>query len=347
MDRIIPMGAVEPLEPTWILPEVKDPKNWWGGHMWTDKGRRFAYSASAYMLDNIWYNGDLVKPEEVRSYEDLLNPKWKNKIGLLDPRLGGAGIGIWGFLWATKGEGFLKKLMDQQLAVTEDRVQADSFTRGKLAIALGPTYYKFESFLQGRSSGEALSTLQRRNLRVCGNWGARDHQELPPSQCCQGFCQLVSQQRRARDLRQSARTCNSSLGCGYQMDAADWRESGKGFDKRGGVLQARESVGGQSSYRARASARVCAEGLPLKMSREVLSDWHWSGVCSALGDAPRVCRRRFMGPHSILLTLFFVFLFQGDLHPAEGKKLERVIVANAVVSENRVPLWIAKDMGIF
>jgi NitT/TauT family transport system substrate-binding protein len=54
-----------------------------------------------------------------------------------------------------------------------------------------------------------------------------------------------------------------------------------------------------------------------------------------------------MRPHSILLILFFVFLFQGDVHPAEGKKLERVIVANAVVSENRVPLWIAKDMGIF
>jgi iron(III) transport system substrate-binding protein len=42
------------------------------------------------MLDNIWYNTDRVKPDEVRSYDDLLNPKWKNKIGFLDPRLGGA-----------------------------------------------------------------------------------------------------------------------------------------------------------------------------------------------------------------------------------------------------------------
>jgi ABC-type Fe3+ transport system substrate-binding protein len=148
MDRIIPMGAIEPLEPTWILPEVKDPKNWWGGHIWTDKGKRFAYSASAYMLDNIWYNTDLVKPDEVRLYEDLLKPKWKNKIGLLDPRLGGAGIGVWGFLWSTKGEGFLRKLLDQQLIVTEDRVQADSLARGKLAIAIGPTYYRFEPFLR-------------------------------------------------------------------------------------------------------------------------------------------------------------------------------------------------------
>ncbi len=148
MDRLIPMGAVEPLEPAWILPEVKDAKNWWGGHIWTDKGKRYAYAAAAYMLDNIWYNTDLVKPDEVRSYDDLLNPKWKNKIGFLDPRLGGAGIGAWGFLWATKGEGYLKKLLEQQLVIAEDRMQADSLARGKLAIAIGPTYYRFEAFLR-------------------------------------------------------------------------------------------------------------------------------------------------------------------------------------------------------
>ena len=187
MDRIIPMGAVEPLEPTWILPEVKDPKNWWGGHIWTDKGKRFAYAASAYMLDNIWYNADLVKPDEVRLYEDLLKPKWKNKIGLLDPRLGGAGIGVWGFLWSTKGEGFLRKLIDQQLTVAEDRVQADSLARGKLAISMGPTYYRFEPFLRAGLPVDPFP-LQRRNLCSRRHWGSCNHQELAPSQCCQSFC---------------------------------------------------------------------------------------------------------------------------------------------------------------
>ena len=46
---LIPMGAVDPLESHWILPEVKDAKNWWGGHVWTDNTKRFAYSPFAYM----------------------------------------------------------------------------------------------------------------------------------------------------------------------------------------------------------------------------------------------------------------------------------------------------------
>src|SRR5262245_59269545 len=29
-------GMLEPMESFWILPEVKDPKQWWGGHIWED-----------------------------------------------------------------------------------------------------------------------------------------------------------------------------------------------------------------------------------------------------------------------------------------------------------------------
>ena len=87
---LLPAGAVEPLEQLWILPEVKDAKNWWGGHIWTDAAKKYAYSPYAYLMDNIWYNTRQAKPEEMRLYEDLLNPKWKGKLGLWDPRAGGA-----------------------------------------------------------------------------------------------------------------------------------------------------------------------------------------------------------------------------------------------------------------
>lgn len=149
LDRLLPMGALEPLEPYWVLPEVKDPRNWWGGHIYADKNKRFVYTPYAYTSSSIWYNADLVQPEELRSYDDLLNPKWKGKIGLLDPRGGGVGLGIWSFLWAAKGEEYLKRLLEQNLLIQmERRVLADSLAKGKIAVTVGPSYYTFVSFIK-------------------------------------------------------------------------------------------------------------------------------------------------------------------------------------------------------
>src|SRR4029450_3364990 len=37
-------GILDPIEPWLVLPEVKDPKQWWGGHLWVDKTKRFVDS---------------------------------------------------------------------------------------------------------------------------------------------------------------------------------------------------------------------------------------------------------------------------------------------------------------
>ena len=91
-------GMLEPVETQFILPEVREAKNWWGGHMYVDKTKRYGYSFLAFVQDALWYNTDLMKPEELRSYDDLLHPKWHGKIGYSDPRRGGAGQGNWTFL---------------------------------------------------------------------------------------------------------------------------------------------------------------------------------------------------------------------------------------------------------
>ena len=169
---LLPAGAVEPLEPQWILPEVKDPKNWWGGHIWTDGSKKYAYSPYAYLMDNIWYNTGQVKSEDVRLYDDLLNPKWKGKIGLWDPRAGGASIGIWGYLWLTKGEGYLQKLVDQNLQIVQDRrLIADSLARGKVSIAIGATYYSYASFIKAGLPIKPFPPFKEGTFVSVGNGG--------------------------------------------------------------------------------------------------------------------------------------------------------------------------------
>ncbi len=144
-------GQVEPLMANIILPEVRDAKLWWGGHIWEDnlKTNRFLYSFIADAgTGGFWHNTALVKPEEIRSLDDFLAPKWKGKVGLLDPRTPGSGQSIWSFLWDVKGEAYLKKLVQQDLFVSRDQRQlADALAKGKLAIALGVSFYTLEGFI--------------------------------------------------------------------------------------------------------------------------------------------------------------------------------------------------------
>ena len=142
-------GILEPFEAAMVLPEVRDPKNWWGGHIWVDNAKRYIYSSQAYQTENIWYNTDLVKPEEIRSFGDLLHPKWVGKIGYLDPRTPGSGTSIWSFLWQLRGETYLRKLAAQKLFLGRDqRVLAESLAKGKISLVIGLTYYSFLPFLK-------------------------------------------------------------------------------------------------------------------------------------------------------------------------------------------------------
>jgi len=134
-----------------ILPEVKDPKHWWGGHIWEDNvsTKRHAYAFLCYTTETWWYNSSQAEPSETRSFDDLLNPKWKGRIGLLDPRNPGSGQNTWSFLWKTKGEEFLTKLAQQDLLVNQNlRQLADGLAKGKLAFTLGLSHYTYEPFIR-------------------------------------------------------------------------------------------------------------------------------------------------------------------------------------------------------
>ena len=159
-------GILDPIEPWLVLPEVKDPKQWWGGHLWVDNAKRFVYVFQAYLSEVIWYNTDLVKPNEIRSYDDFLNPKWKGKIGYLDPRTPGAGDSTWSFMWQVKGEEYLKKLAAQDLYLGRDqRLLAESLAKGRVAVMIGLSYYSYLPFLK---AGLPIKTLPR--LKE-GNYG--------------------------------------------------------------------------------------------------------------------------------------------------------------------------------
>jgi iron(III) transport system substrate-binding protein len=148
---MVSAGVLDDFQPYMILPEVKEAKHWWGGHIWEDNvsTKRHIYAFQCYVSETYWYNTDQVEPNEIRSYDDLLNPKWKGKIGLLDPRNPGSGQNNWTFLWKVKGEDYLKKLAQQDLLITQNQRQiADALAKGKLAFTVGLSYYTYQPFIK-------------------------------------------------------------------------------------------------------------------------------------------------------------------------------------------------------
>ena len=148
---MVAVGAADDFQSYMILPEVKDPKNWWGGHIWEDNvsGKRQIYAFLCYTSETLWHNGNQVELNEIRSFDDLLNSKWKGRIGFLDPRNPGSGQNTWSFLWKVKGEEYLQKLTQQDLLISQNlRQLADSLAKGKLAFTIGLSHYSYNPFIK-------------------------------------------------------------------------------------------------------------------------------------------------------------------------------------------------------
>jgi ABC-type Fe3+ transport system substrate-binding protein len=146
-----------------VLPEVRDAKQWWGGHLWEDnlKTNRFIYSFSADFSVPPFYNSDLVKAGEINSYDDLLQPKWKGKIGMFEPRVPSAGQGLWGYLLRAKGKEFLQRLAEQQLYIHRDGQQiAVGLAKGNLAVALALAQRFVDPYINGGLPIKVLSSIK-------------------------------------------------------------------------------------------------------------------------------------------------------------------------------------------
>jgi hypothetical protein len=73
---------LEPIKPLLLLPEVVDTSGWFEGkHHYDDPENRYIFVFEGTPRSGkITYNTKLVNPSEIKSYWDLLNPKWKGKI---------------------------------------------------------------------------------------------------------------------------------------------------------------------------------------------------------------------------------------------------------------------------
>jgi ABC-type Fe3+ transport system substrate-binding protein len=171
-NSLLKTDLFEPLAPAMILPEVKDPAKWFGGHLWADNqtGKNLLYSFVAQVAPSLYYNTQLLKPQDVSSYNDLLDSRWKGKIGLRDPRVPGGGLAMWAFLLDLKGEEYIRKLAQQGMFVGRNARQiADALAKGNLSLTIGVGYRDFDAFLDANLPVKHLPTLKEGTYVSGGN----------------------------------------------------------------------------------------------------------------------------------------------------------------------------------
>lgn len=140
LEGLKPIGALDPLRPELSLPETFDDDKWYRGFNFgfLDNEKKFFYGFGATLSHAAHVNWDLVRPDELKSFRNLTDPKWAGKIAWEDPRYEGAGITVALRFKISYGEDFLTRLLSKQkITYSKDRRQITEWViRGDYAIGL-------------------------------------------------------------------------------------------------------------------------------------------------------------------------------------------------------------------
>ena len=153
--------VLEPLDPLLILPEVTDKKAWEGGDLPAIDEKRTWVGLLAFPQPPILINTNMVKPGEVKSYKDLLHPKWKKEIVMYVPTTGA------GLAWAYNvGEvimsrDYLRAFAKQEPIILDNsRQQCEWVARGKHPIAIGARSENQTEFINLKAPVQLISPIE-------------------------------------------------------------------------------------------------------------------------------------------------------------------------------------------
>ncbi len=168
VSAVKPTGLLAPIEPLLILPETMDPKAWHGGRPFLDKDTMIAPLAGAFNR-YVLRNTDMVKPDEIKDFFDLLNPKWKGKMIINDPTSAGAGNSWVSLLVRNYGmdktRDYLHQFVKQEPVITRDgRVQVEAVVHRKYLLGIAPRVQITADFIALKAPIALVKTVEGGNI---------------------------------------------------------------------------------------------------------------------------------------------------------------------------------------
>ncbi len=153
---------LDPLKPVLVLPEVLDKSKWKKGDLWfMDPEQQYVLRLFNTAGPAFYINTRAVKPEEIRSARDLLDPKWKGKMSAHDPTVPGPGSNQAARFYIRFGEDFVKRLyVEQKVTFSRDRRQlTDWLMRGTYPISFDAEDDQLERMRQEGQPVKAIYSL--------------------------------------------------------------------------------------------------------------------------------------------------------------------------------------------
>lgn len=139
-------GFFQPLEPALMLPEVRNPENWWRGKLdFIDKEEKYYLAFWAYPTEPFVYNTERLKVGEITSWWDLVNPRFKGRVAMYDPLIPGSMLPkLNHFLHEPSlGERYIQALLSADfgaIITRDDRQLAEWVGRGTYLVGIGATW---------------------------------------------------------------------------------------------------------------------------------------------------------------------------------------------------------------
>ena len=139
--RIKNAKAVVPIRPALLLPEVKGDQYLHGGvdFGFIDVEKRYIYAFIGQLQPLVFTNRTSVPISQLTTPRQIIDPKFRGKIVIEDPRVVGPGSARVGGLLTAYGEDFVRKLFaEQEPVLTRDpRQVVEWLIRGRYPIGIG------------------------------------------------------------------------------------------------------------------------------------------------------------------------------------------------------------------
>jgi ABC-type Fe3+ transport system substrate-binding protein len=186
LTQVKPIGALEPIQPALILPEVTDPSNWLDGRLeFSDYDGTLNLVFVTMPTRSLAYDPKQVKDEDVDTLPKLLDPKWRGKLVINDPRPSGSANvqfrWFWEMLGPEQATDYIKAIRAQAAVVDRDqRRQVEWIARGRYPVLVGASDGVLQQLAQEGLVVGTLPEFKDHGVPVTASFGSLMLINRPP-----------------------------------------------------------------------------------------------------------------------------------------------------------------------